>query len=604
MSRFIRWQGIAGFMVVMALIITFVYLFADALVKKGIEKSGEMYLGAEVNVTNVEIKYSPLTLNIEGFQATDPKKPTHNLVSFSQASAGVDVWQYLFGKLHINELNIVGLRIDQPRQSAGEVFFLADDVAENDKAGAIDSALSDIDMSLPTVDDLLNNSDLLTVKQGKALEQSYQTEMEKLKSLNKTLPNKDSLASYKEQVTALSKTKIKSLADLEKLKTDFKALKKQFQADRAIVKQAKQQVTASKEILTKQTLALKNAPQADWTNIERKYQLEDVDGADFAHMLFGEQAREYFGYGETVYQKVAPLVSGSNTDAQNAAKQAELAKSQGRYIHFNEENPMPDVLIEQANFSLLLPQGEFAISGTELTHQHWMRAKNSIVNVESDNVQGAGKLTLTIEFALDKEQVLSSDGKWQLEQVNLKDVSLQESSAFNLQLNSGVLSGGGTFSILDEQLDSETKLNLENTQYSGVGTSNLSTLFIDTVQSLKALALTITAKGKVTEPEFSISSPLDKQLKKSMMKQVSNKLTSFKTDVKAGLNTKLTDALGISNKEGQSFVDLETVVNDTDKALENLMNSDVVKAKKKEFEDKQKKKLEDKLKKKLGKLFG
>jgi len=604
MSRFIRWQGIASFMVIVALIITFVYLFADALVKKGIEKSGEVYLGAEVNVTNVEIKYAPLTLNIEGFQATDPKKPTHNLVSFSQASAGVDIWQYLFGKLHISELNIVGLRIDQPRQSSGEVFFIADEVAENDKAGAIDSVLSDLDMSLPTVDDLLNNSDLLTVKQGKALEQSYQTEMEKLKGLNKTLPNKDSLANYKEQVTALSKTKIKSLADLEKLNKDFKALKKQFQTDRAIVKQAKQQITASKEILTKQTIALKNAPQADWKNIESKYQLEDVDGGDFAHMLFGEQAREYFDYADVAYQRIAPLVSGSKADSKNAAEQAALAKNKGRYIHFNDENPMPDVLVEQANFSLLLPQGEFSIKGKELTHQHWMRGNKSIVNVESDNIQGAGKLTLALEFSLDKEQVLSSDGNWQLEQVSLKDVSLQKSSAFNLQLNSGVLSGGGTFSLLDDQLDSLTKLNLENTQYSGVGTSNLSTLFIDTVQSLKTLALTITAKGKMTDPEFSISSPLDKQLKKSMMKQVSNKLTSFKTDVKAGLNTKLTDALGVSNKEGQSFVDLEAVVNSTDKALENLMNSDVVKAKKKEFEDKQKKKLEDKLKKKLGKLFG
>jgi len=604
MSRFIRWQGIAGFMVIMTLIITFVYLFADALVKKGIEKSGEVYLGAEVNVTNVEILYAPLTLNIEGFQATDPKKPTHNLVSFSQASAGVDVWQYLFGKLHISELNVVGLRIDQPRQSAGEVFFLADDVTNNGEEGAIDSALSNFDMSLPKVDDLLNNSDLLTVKRGKALEQSYQAEMEKLKGLNKTLPNKDSLARYKEQVSALSKTKIKSLADLEKLNTDFKVLKKQFQADRAIVKQAKQQVTASKEILTKQTIALKNAPQADWKNIESKYQLEDVDGGDFAHMLFGEQAREYFGYADSVYQKVAPLVNSSNKDKQNADKQATLAKNKGRYVHFNDEEPMPDVLIEQANFSLLLAQGEFAISGTELTHQHWMRGKNSVVNVESDNIQGAGKLALALEFSLDKEQVLSSDGKWQLDQVRLKDVALQKSSAFNLQLNSGILAGDGTFSILDGQLDSLTQLNLEKTQYSGAGTSNLSTLFIDTVQSLKTLALTITAKGKMTDPEFSISSPLDKQLKKSMMKQVSNKLTSFKTDIKAGLNAKLTDALGVSSKEGQSFVDLEAVVNDTDKALENLMNSDVVKAKKKEFEDKQKKKLEDKLKKKLGKLFG
>jgi hypothetical protein len=89
-----------------------------------------------------------------------------------------------------------------------------------------------------------------------------------------------------------------------------------------------------------------------------------------------------------------------------------------------------------------------------------------------------------------------------------------------------------------------------------------------------------------------------------MVKQVSNKLTSFKTDVKAGLNTKLSKALGMSNDEAQSLVDVEGLISQTDQALDNLINSDVVKAKKKEFEDKQKKKLEDKVKKKLGKLFG
>ena len=119
MSRFIRWQGLASFFVVIGLLVTFVYFFADSLVKKGIEKSGEWYLGAEVNVKDVEIKYAPLTLNIEGFQATDPEKPTHNLVSFSQASAGVDVWQYLFGKIYISELNITALRIQEAIERVG-----------------------------------------------------------------------------------------------------------------------------------------------------------------------------------------------------------------------------------------------------------------------------------------------------------------------------------------------------------------------------------------------------------------------------------------------------------------------------------------------------
>ncbi|MFT5297120.1 MAG: hypothetical protein ACI9YH_003150 [Colwellia sp.] len=599
MSRFIRWQGLASFFIVIALIVTFVYFFADSLVKKGIEKSGEWYLGAEVNVSDVEITYVPFTLNIEGFQATDPEKPTHNLVSFSQASAGVDVWQYLFGKIYISELNITALRIDQPRLTEGEVYATSNDGIEDGTGAADESALPELDVSLPTVDDLLNNSDLLTIKRGKALEQSYQTEKAKLSAIYEILPNKDSLAIYNEKIKALGNTKIKTLADIETLNKEFKALKKQFKADQAIVKQAKQQVTTSKELLSKQTKALKDAPNADWKNIESKYQLDTVDGADFAHLLFGEQAREYFGYADTVYQTIAPLVKSSKVD-----KEAKPSIGEGRFIHFYDETPLPDVLIAQANFSLILPQGEFAISGKELTHQHWVRGNNSVVEVNSDNVQGSGELTLALEFSLDQNHVLKSDGNWQLADVDLKNVSLQESSAFNLTLDSGLLSGNGTFSFLDDQINSQNKLNLNNTQYTGTGTSHLSTLFIDTVQSLKTLALTITAEGQITDPTLSVSSPLDKELKKSMMKQVSNKLTGFTSDVKTGLNTKLTEALGLSSEGEQSFIDVESLISDTDKALDNLMNSDVVKAKKKEFEDKQKKKLEDEVKKKLGKLFG
>ncbi len=604
MSRIFRWQGLAVFFAVIALIATFIYFFADSLVKSGIEKSGEWYLGAEVNVENVEISYAPLTLNIEGFQATDPRKPTHNLVSFTQASVGVDIWQYLFGKLYISELNVVGVILEQQRNSAGEVYILVDEQSLEGQQSADDSVLQNLDISLPTVDDLLNNSDLLTVKRGKELEQSYQEEKKKLVELQKTLPTKASLEQYKKQITALGNTKIKSLADIEKLNKDFKALKKQFKADKALVAKAKEQLVSSKNLLAAQTLALKDSPNADWKNIESKYQLDKVEGADFAHMLFGEKAREYYGYADTVYQKIAPLVMSSKADSKNSADKANTAKNKGRFIHFTEQTPLPDVLIEQANFSLMLAQGEFAISGKELTHQHWVRGIKSTIAVESANVQGSGELNLSFDFELDQKQILQSEGKWQLKKLALAEVTLQQSSAFTLELDSGLLSGNGTFSLLDDQLISDNEFMISQASYSGVGDSKLSKLFIDTVRSLQTLALNISAKGKLTEPKLSISSPLDKQLKKSMMKQVSKKLIDFKADVKAGLNAKLTDGLGVSNKEGESLLDVEGLINHTDSALDNFINSDVIKAKKKEFEDKQKKKLEDKLKKKLGKLFG
>ncbi|MFT5758831.1 MAG: hypothetical protein ACI9LM_003579, partial [Alteromonadaceae bacterium] len=43
MKRFIRWQGLIGFVSIIVLMAALVFLFADKLVKAGIEKSGEWY---------------------------------------------------------------------------------------------------------------------------------------------------------------------------------------------------------------------------------------------------------------------------------------------------------------------------------------------------------------------------------------------------------------------------------------------------------------------------------------------------------------------------------------------------------------------------------
>jgi uncharacterized protein (TIGR03545 family) len=602
MMRFIRWQGAVAFVGIITLFVAFIYLFADDLIHQGLEKSGEWYLGAEVNVENVDVTYLPLTLVIENFQATDPEKPTHNLFSFSKAVAGVDIWQYLFGKIYISELNVDQLQLDVKRKSVGEVFTDEDspNIGNKEEKGAFSAALPKLDASLPKVDELLKNSDLLTIKASKVLENSYKTETDKLKKLQKNLPNKTTLAHYKKQLKALSGTKIKSLADIEKLNQDFQKIKAQFKADKLAIKKAKKQLTTSKKLLTKQVTHLKEAPTQDWSNIESKYQLDKVEGADFAHILFGEQAREYYGYAETAYQKISPLLSKGNDDLTTEKSTDNL----GRFVYFVEDNPLPSVLIAQANFSILLPEGELSIEGKELTHQHWIRGNKSELTVVSNNLQGSGKLNLALNFSLTEDNIVSSEGNWQLSELPLTNVELQDSSAFSLSLTSGLLAGEGVYSLLSEQMASENNFTIGQTVYDGKAHSKISELFVDTIKDLKSLALKIKATGSIYQPELSISSPLDKQLKNSMQQQVSKKLVAFKSKVKAGLNDKLTKALGISNQGEKSLLDVESLLNDTDGALNNLLSSDVVKAKKKEFADKQKKKLEDKVKKKLGKLFG
>tara|TARA_B100000809_G_scaffold50866_1_gene45951 strand:- start:362 stop:643 length:282 start_codon:yes stop_codon:yes gene_type:complete len=93
MASFMRWQGMVAFIVLSALVTGLLYFFVESLVKTVIVSSAESSFGAEVNVDEVKLVYSPLQVSVLGLQIIDKDTPTQNLFSLERATAAVDVWQ-------------------------------------------------------------------------------------------------------------------------------------------------------------------------------------------------------------------------------------------------------------------------------------------------------------------------------------------------------------------------------------------------------------------------------------------------------------------------------------------------------------------------------
>jgi len=601
MARFIRWQGIVAFFVLSALVAGLLYLFAESLVKAAIVSSTESVFGAEVNVADVELSYLPLQISVLGLQVTDKEMPSHNVFSFARASAGVDVWQYLFGKIIVDELTVSELAFSSVRASVGEVYLKANEKDSlSDKAKAM---LPDVDMQLPDVKTLLNDSNLLTVKASNQLKDSYKTEQEKIKVLQTQLPNKAKLAAYQEQVKALGNIKVNSLADIEKIKTAFEKIKAEFKADQAIVNKAKQQVIDTKTLLTEQVNELKAAPTKDWQQIEQKYQLESIDTGDFAHIIFGEKARDYVEKAQWAYDTISPLMANMNSD--DTAVIEEKSHAKGRFIFFKEEYPLPSVLIKKALFSLQLGQSEITVTGSELTHQHWLRGKDSLININSvDN----GELKLTSHFNVTQSGDFNAAGQWLVNDRALSNTELTQSKALTLSLSAAQLDGKGNFTLKNNAITATNHFSLEQASYEGEAKSTITKLLLDTVKSLDSLTLDVGVNGKVNKPSFTIASSLNDALTGAVKQQLAGKLNDFKGKVNKGLNEKLATALKLGDSQTAELLDVEALLTDTDNALSNLANSDIVKQQQKKLEDKlkdkAKDKVKDKLKGKLGDLFG
>ena len=507
MSRLFRWQGLVVFTTIVALLGIFFYIFAETLIKKGIEKSVGWSLGAEVNVEKVTLTYSPINISVDNFQATDAQQPTHNLVNFKKASAGFELWQYFFGKIIINDLSIDGLAFNQKRKAVGEVY-LAQVQSEEELAQSENSLLPALDVSLPDTQTLLSDSNLLTVKQAKTLKQSYQIEKNKLKALKADLPNKAKIESYQKRLKALGKIKVKSLDDIVKIKKQFDQIKSEFKVDKKLIKQAKLQLEQTKKLMAKQVSLMKNAPKQDWQNIEKKYQLDQIDAEDFAHILFGNQAREYYQTAEMIYNKIKPYLDKNKTEKDEKLKQIAQQSSTGRFIFFEEEQPLPSFLVKNAQISMQLPQGDFSLVIEELTHQHWLRGKQTQLTFSSSNLNNSGLFTLTSEFSLTQAQALTAGGQWLLENMQVNNVKFRESKKLNLSLVKGIASGAGQFVLENHIISNLNNIKLTKTNYQGKASSHVGNILIDTFKSMKDLAITIKVSGDASDPEYSITSPL------------------------------------------------------------------------------------------------
>ncbi|MGB0936915.1 MAG: TIGR03545 family protein [Colwellia sp.] len=604
LTKFIRLRGLISFFSLILMIVLFVYLLAESLVRIGLKSSLETAFGAEVNVESVELNYSPLILTVNGLQVTDAENPQRNIFSFKTAVAGVDVWQYLLGKTVIETLSVSDLLLAGVRENEGEVFSNQQTPAnlEADIVDENDASLPAMNLSLPDVQSILDNTDLLTIKASMQLTDSYKQEKANLLKIKANLPNKDKLDSYEQRVKALGKMKVKSIEDFNLVKTKFEQLRSEFKKEQQQVKSANTLVKQARARLEKDLGSLQQAPRKDWQAIEKKYQLDNVSNDDFAHILFGEQVRGYYQTAEKAYFKISPLLKKYSQNRK--AEQEELArkdKIEGRFVYFEEERALPPFLIKTLDISVLMNQVNgvkplFNIDITELTHQHFYRDLATKINIKSSVVE-SGSVVANTQFYLDQAETVIASGEWQATNLTLGAIEISKNENLELQLTSGMLSGKGNFAISESKaLSGKNNVSIEQAIYDGNASSKFGNIILDTFNDLDRLTIGLNLKGTLNDPEFSITSSLNSAIKGAFKKQIARQLSKFKQEVNKGLNDKVSQSLNLNKEDKQSLIDIETLVTDTDKALEQLKNSDVVKQQKKKLEDKAADKIKDKLK--------
>lgn len=578
----VRPSGWLVFIIFFAALLALAYLLAGPAIRVGMVYSLEKSVGAEVNIDKVSLQLAPLALNIRNMQITDAAKPSHNSLSFSQASAAIELWPALLGYYVVDELSIDGLQYGAPRAKEGVVYRQPGTLGDS-----IDLAQL-LQVDLPDADELIARAQLQTPAKAEALKQLAQTEQQQLTSLKQQLPGKDSLAQYQQQVKALTDSKIANATDLAAKAEQLQQLKQALGKEKAKVEQVRQQLLQSKTALQQAVEELKAASKADYAKVQQLANLSDGGLAGISQILLGDVWGQRISQLQSLYLLVKPYLPEQLP--QGAATDTPEVVLPNRMLPLPSQ-PYPDFWVKTARVSWLLGGGEGTLTLSDITAQHALINSATKFSLDVKQLPQLAAFNLSGDFAVLEQMVTNLS--WQLEGLNLEPLSLGKGDTA-LDLAAGLLSSSGTLNLTDNQLSQQASLVLKAANFNSSGNKYLQQL-AGLLNQQTQIPLNISASGLISAPEVSVKSSLDKLLGDALLGEAKQKVAAYQSELSAKLNSQLQTGLGGQDDWAAMLTQQDGEVADISASIENMLNAKLA-----DVKDQAKDKLKDKLLNKLG----
>jgi uncharacterized protein (TIGR03545 family) len=610
MKQWIRWSGLAGFFAISALLALGWIFAAGPIIKYSIETFGSQAANAKVEVDSIGLTFDPFGIVMQGLQVANVDKPMENLLQFDRAIADIELLPLLLGKGIVNKVALTGLAFSTPRQSSGALSMsVMEDksLSEEEKKSAEENSMTSMaQKALPTAEELLNREPLLTEQRGNAFKNSFQSIKSDSNKAIAALPDSKALASYEDDFNRITSGKFDSLADFQQRKKEFDALKKRIKHDQKAISQATQVLAAGKKDLQGQWSGLQEAPAEDFNNLKSKYTLDGGGAANVSQLLFGDQVGEWSQQGLYWYEKVKPFLVSNDEDATPGQKDVSIMRSEGRFIHYPTDRPLPDLLIRQVKLAVESEVGQIAVNVYDVTHQQDVIDRPTRIIASGKGLKNIESLDLT--GSLDHRLVPGKD----MFDLTIKGFALTDYDvgAMGLKLDYSELNINAQAELMAGDVDGNTLVEFTQSKFSSKDKTQVA------IETAKALAkidrfnINAKAKGRLISPDVSIESDLDTQLSQAFKQRFKEQQQELEVKLKKSLNEKLLSYAGDYQEQLKAMDFASGSLGDKQAKLKQLANSELssfqdqlkadakrkIEQKKKEEQDKVKDKLKDKLK--------
>ncbi|PCI40916.1 MAG: hypothetical protein COB51_14460 [Moraxellaceae bacterium] len=609
--KWIRWQGLIPFVLIITALVGGSVFYADTLLKNLIEGYGGDLAGAEVNVAKATLQFQPLAFRLQGIEVTDKENPKQNLVAITEIKGGLDLLMLMFDQILIDQIQIDGLTFQRPRKNPGVVFesdppdkahqTLADQPrsTSQNQGGAPTASTTSINANLPNVEEILNREPLLTTQLSKDLEQFYQQEKIKLKRLEKKLPDRNQLKAYEQSLKKITEGKINSAEDFNQRNKEFKRIKKALKQDQKNLKLAKQQIQISSKLLKSQLKAIKAAPQKDFRALKQKYPLNEQGAANVSRLLFGDQAERWTREALYWYGTLKPLITSLSepADPQSQNSSTSPERSSGRLIAFPLKNPQPNFLIKKISFNAELEQGPINGEITHISDDQRILNQPMAFNFNSEALSNIDSIALSGEMDTRQRGKETITFDFDFKNIKIIDLPLSGDHSFPLTMTQANVDTTGSATLSTDTIQANAEIAFKNVEISSPAKTGFAAEVALALKSIHHFDINTSVTGPADDLSIRLKSNLDQQLKSAFAKRLKAKRKEFEHKLKAQLDEKLQQVLSKHNIHIEDWDKEEIEFRDRLKKLEKLAKMELA-----NYEDEQKKKLQEKKQKEQQRL--
>jgi uncharacterized protein (TIGR03545 family) len=284
-----RWKYVLPRVAILAAVVAAVRFGLDPALKYLIVAGGEAALGAKVDVAELSTSLADGRITIDGFAATNPQRPMHNLAAAERMQLDVDVAALLRKRLVVKNGVVSGIVLDSDRT----------------ESGALDPTTAEADAGPSMFDPVVDAASDTATDWFNGLSERAEADLEEKLATPRVLRERE--AAWETQYAAL-KTRADSLrAKAKQIETDFREAKKNPLRAAQQLQTIQQQLVETQAEL-KSTIgelqalpaqakadkqAIDEARKQDQAFLKETLNIAKTDGGQLTEYLLGDLAHGY-----------------------------------------------------------------------------------------------------------------------------------------------------------------------------------------------------------------------------------------------------------------------------------------------------------------------